>query len=156
MPGRVHSYRASCSWSGSTGQGYDHYVRDHTGATPPAGATLQLSGDTAFKGDAGRANPEQLLVLAAASCQLLSFLARAARARIDVLAYEDDAEGEMPEDAQPMAIASILLRPRITLAPGTDLEKARAQVLKAHEDCYVAASLKTQIVIEPELVLAGD
>ena len=36
MAGHVHRYRATCSWSGSTGVGYDAYVRDHGGAVPPA------------------------------------------------------------------------------------------------------------------------
>ena len=51
-------------------------------------------------------------MLAAASCQLLSFLAVAARARIDVLDYRDEAAGEMPEDA----LTQITLRPQITVA----------------------------------------
>jgi len=42
------------------------------------------------------------VVLAAGSCQLLSFLAVAARARLDVVAYEDDAEGVMPEGDHPV------------------------------------------------------
>jgi organic hydroperoxide reductase OsmC/OhrA len=82
-----------------------------------------------------------------------SYLARAARARIDALAYTDQAEGEMPEDGEPVWISSILLRPRITVAPGTDLERARHHLLRAHEECYIANSLKTTIVIEPELTV---
>jgi len=50
-----------------------------------------------------------LVVLAASSCQLLSFLAVAARARIDVVDYQDDAEGEMPEAVTPMRITRIVL-----------------------------------------------
>ena len=81
----------------------------------PVATTLDLSGDPAFRGDGTRLNPEQLLVLAASSCQLLSFLAVAARARIDVIAYHDDAIGEMPEDDHPVRITRITLRPRITV-----------------------------------------
>ena len=50
----------------------------------------------------------------AAPCQLLSFLAVAARAQLDVVAYQDRAEGEMPEDDEPMRITTIRLRPEIT------------------------------------------
>ena len=66
-----------------------------------------MSADPAFRGDATRMNPEQLLVMAAASCQLLSFLAVAARARLDVVAYEDEAEAAMPEGDRPVRIVSI-------------------------------------------------
>jgi organic hydroperoxide reductase OsmC/OhrA len=156
MAGHVHRYFATVAWEGSTRVGYDAYVRDHDGATPPATAPIALSGDAALKGNGERSNPEQLLVLAAASCQMLSFLARAARARIELLAYADAAEGEMSEDEAPMWISSILLRPRMTFAPGTDLERARHLVMRAHEDCYIANSLKTNVVIEPELLVAGE
>jgi organic hydroperoxide reductase OsmC/OhrA len=155
MTGHVHRYFATVAWEGSTGVGYDEYVRDHVATTPPAVAPLALSGDAALKGNGDRSNPEQLLVLAAASCQMLSFIARAARARIDLLAYTDAAEGEMSEDEEPMWISSILLRPRMTFAPGSDLERARDHVMRAHEECYIANSLKTNVVIEPELLIAG-
>ncbi|MDQ6854594.1 MAG: OsmC family peroxiredoxin, partial [Actinomycetota bacterium] len=89
----VHRYTVSCAWQGSTGGGYDAYDRSHTATAPPARPTLPLSSDPAFRGDPALLNPEQLLVMAAASCQLLSFLAVAARARVDVVDYRDDAEG---------------------------------------------------------------
>src|ERR1700704_3497008 len=101
----VHRYRATCSWSGSTAAGYDHYARTHHGSAPPAELELGLSSDPAFRGDPSQLNPEQLVVLAAASCQLLSFLAVAARARLDVRDYRDDATATMPEADQPIRLA---------------------------------------------------
>lgn len=148
----VHRYRAECSWAGSTAVGYDRYERAHTVRCAPANATLELSGDAAFLGDPARLNPEQLLLAAAASCQLLSFLAVAARARVDVLAYSDDAEAEMPEDDPPTRITVIRLRPRITVAAGTNLDKVRRLVGLAHDECYVASSLSTTIDIEATLL----
>src|SRR5205814_5470059 len=106
-PARVHRYTVSSRWRGSTGAGYDAYDRSHEVEAAPAGVTLALSSDPAFRGDATLLNPEQLLVMAASSCQLLSFLAVAARARIDVIEYRDDAEGEMPEDDPPVRITRI-------------------------------------------------
>ncbi len=52
--------------------------------------SLAVSADPAFHGDDRLWNPEQLVVLATASCQLLSFLAVAARARLDVVRYEPE------------------------------------------------------------------
>jgi organic hydroperoxide reductase OsmC/OhrA len=100
-------------WSGSTGVGYDHYDRGHHARALPAADGIDLSSDPAFRGDPARTNPEQLLVLAASSCQLLSFLAVAARARLDVVAYTDAAEAVMPEDDPPVRITGITLRPHI-------------------------------------------
>ena len=147
----VHRYSTRLGWSGSTGAGYDAYDRGHSLTAPPAAATLELSSDPHFRGDAERMNPEQLVVAAASSCQLLEFLALAAKARIDVTGYEDEAEGTMDESDEPARIQRIVLRPRITAAPGTSEKRVRRLVELAHEHCYVANSLKTEIVVEPEI-----
>jgi organic hydroperoxide reductase OsmC/OhrA len=148
-PARVHRYTASCAWQGSTAGGYDTYKRAHEAKAPPASATLQLSSDPAFLGDPALLNPEQLLVLAASSCQLLSFLAVAARARIDVIEYRDDADGEMPEDDLPMRVTRITLRPRITIRGDVDDARVRHLVEVAHRECFIANSLTTEVVVEP-------
>lgn len=143
----------SCAWQGSTGGGYDGYDRSHQATAPPAAATLQLSSDPAFRGDPDLLNPEQLLVVAAASCQLLSFLAVAARARIDVVDYRDEAEGEMPEDERPMRITRITLRPRITVRGDVDEGRVRHLVDVGHRECFIANSLTTDVVVEPVVVM---
>lgn len=147
----IHRYSARCSWRGSTGLGYDAYLRDHDGSAPPAEAALALSSDPAFGGSPERLNPEQLVVLAASSCQLLAFLAAAARARIDVLAYDDEAESAMSEDDPPARISRIVLRPRIVVAAGTSEQRVRGLVDTAHRECYVANSLRTAIKVLPSI-----
>jgi uncharacterized OsmC-like protein len=73
-----------------------------------------------------------------------------------VLAYEDDAEGLMPEDAEPVRITRITLRPRIVVAAGTDVEKVRRIVAKGHDTCYIANSLTTDVVVEPAIEVRGE
>jgi organic hydroperoxide reductase OsmC/OhrA len=148
----IHRYTVACRWEGSTAVGYEKYSRAHEAAAPPAHAGLSLSGDPAFRGDPARLNPEQLFVLAASSCQLLSFLAVAARARLDVRRYVDAAEGTMDEKDRPAHIGRIVLRPRIELARGPAEERVRHFVEQAHRECYIANSVKTEIVVEPEIV----
>jgi organic hydroperoxide reductase OsmC/OhrA len=144
-----HTYTSRLAWRGSTGVGYDAYDRTHRVATPPADHELALTADPAFLGQPALTNPEQLLLAAASSCQLLSFLAMAARSRIDVLAYDDEADAVMPEDVRPVRITRITLRPRIVVAAGADLEKARKLVGRAHHACYIANTVNAEIVIEP-------
>jgi organic hydroperoxide reductase OsmC/OhrA len=150
----THHYRAECSWTGSTGVGYDSYVRAHTVRCPPTGAVLDLSGDPAFLGDPDLLNPEQLLLASAVSCQLLSFLAVAARARIDVLGYEDHAEADMPEADTPMRITAIRLRPRIKVAPGPSPEKIERLVDVAHKECFIANTLSCEMEIQATIGFA--
>jgi organic hydroperoxide reductase OsmC/OhrA len=145
----VHRYRATAAWRGSTGVGYEAYDRGHEVRALPSGATLALSSDPAFRGDAARWNPEALLVVAASSCQLLSFLAVAARARVDVVEYDDDAEGEMPEGERPTRLIRIVLRPRITVRGEVDPARLAHLAEVAHRECYIANSLRTEVVVEP-------
>ena len=103
----THRYTAAASWSGSTAGGYRAYDRAHRVTTPPAATELAVSADPSFKGDPALFNPEQLLLTAAVSCQLLSFLALAARAGVDVVRYDDDAEAFMPATRDRMRITRI-------------------------------------------------
>jgi organic hydroperoxide reductase OsmC/OhrA len=150
----MHSYSAGVAWSGSTGSGYESYDRRHAGVSS-AGFSLPLSSDAAFSGDPICLNPEQLLVMAAASCQLLSFLAVAARARLDVVDYRDEALGEMPETA----LTVITLRPHITIAidPTRPIDENRVLHLCeiAHRECYVARSLLTEVRVIPVITLSA-
>ena len=150
----IHQYGAVVTWRGSTASGYDAYDRTHAGACPPAAASLTLSADPAFLGDAAILNPEQLLLVAASSCQLLSFLAVAARARIDVWEYDDDAEASMPEQPQPTRFREIRLRPRIRVAPGTDAAQVLHLCDVAHRECYVANSLSVPVIVEAAVQVA--
>ena len=148
----MHHYSAAVAWSGSTGVGYDGYDRRHAGASK-AGYVLALSSDAAFLGDPACLNPEELLVLAAASCQLLSFLAVAARARVDVIDYRDEGAGEMPQDA----LTQITLRPQITVSAASERPVSESRILHlcqvAHRECYVSNSLRTPIVVEPTVTI---
>jgi len=152
----IHRYEATCSWSGSTGVGYDRYDRTHLARAGSRAPSLSLSGDAAFLGDPSHLNPEQLIVLAASSCQLLSFLAVAARARIDVVAYEDEAVGFMPEDDPPVRLTRIELRPTITVTGDPTDAKLQRLVELAHRECYVANSLRTEISVHATILRSGD
>ncbi len=152
-PGVVHRYSVRCDWAGSTGAGYDAYARAHQVSAPPVERPLALSADPAFRGDAALLNPEQLVMMAASSCQLLAFLAVAARARVDVLRYADEGEGVMPEGEAPTRLTSIVLHPTIWVAAGTSEERVRHLVQVAHRECYVANSLKTEVRVEPTVVI---
>jgi organic hydroperoxide reductase OsmC/OhrA len=140
-------HQARLEWDGSTGEGYRSYPRAHTGVAPPAEAELRLSADPHFRGDAALLNPEQLVVLAASSCQLLAFLSLAARRHLDVVRYTDDATGHLSADLRRARIERIELAPVIHVAAGTDEALALALVEQAHADCYIANSLNSTVTI---------
>jgi organic hydroperoxide reductase OsmC/OhrA len=144
----LHTFRSTLSWTGSTAVGYDTYDRSHRVTLAPAAGELVVSAAPAFHGRADLPNPELLLLAAVSSCQLLSFLAFAARSRLVVLAYEDDAEALMPEDSPPMRITRVILRPRIVVAQGTDVERVTRLIERAHRACFIANSINSEIAIE--------
>jgi organic hydroperoxide reductase OsmC/OhrA len=140
-----HRYETHLQWTGSTGLGWETYDRAHTVLAPPAEQEILLTTGES-KGDPAILNPEQLLVMAASSCQMLMFLHVASKARVDVVAYEDDASGLMPEDDG--WITEITLRPRIVVAGDASEERLHKFVETAHEHCYIANSLRSEMTIE--------
>ncbi|MGM7697160.1 OsmC family protein [Microbacterium sp. A84] len=150
----LHTYDTTLRWQGSTADGYRGYSRAHTARTATADAVLALSADPHFRGDATLLNPEQLLVTAASSCQLLSFLAVAAMRGIDIHAYTDTAQGFMDDRVSPTAMSRIVLQPVITVARGTDSADVLDAVEAAHEGCYIANSLRAEVKLQPTVVEA--
>ncbi|RSM54657.1 osmotically inducible protein OsmC [Actinoplanes sp. ATCC 53533] len=149
------THQARLEWDGSTGEGYRVYSRAHSASAPPAEAALRLSADPHFRGDAALLNPEQLVVLAASSCQLLSFLSLAARRHLDVVRYTDDATGHLSEDLRRARIELIELAPVIEVAPGTDEALVLALVEQAHQECYIANSLTSTVTISATVSRPG-
>lgn len=147
-----HRYVTTLAWAGTTAGGYTAYDRAHD--VECAGEVFTLSADAAFRGDASLPNPEQLVLAAASSCQLLSFLAVAALAGVDVVSYRDEAVAVMPAEATPMRITRIDLAPVIEVR-GSDRATVEHLVAEAHEGCYVANSLAADVVVSPNVRLRG-
>jgi organic hydroperoxide reductase OsmC/OhrA len=149
-----HTYRCNLTWTGSTAGGYRAYDRRHTTDLGGAGR-MEMSADQAFRGDPTLPNPEVMLVSAAASCQLLSFLAEAAWAGVDVLEYADDAVAQMPVTREAMRITRIDLRPRIVVGPGADVRRVHELVETAHDKCFIANTLNCPVVVEATVEIAS-
>jgi organic hydroperoxide reductase OsmC/OhrA len=129
---------------------YETYPRLHTWRFP-GGSTVRASAAPAFRGDPDRVDPEEAFVASLASCHLLTFLALAARDGLTVDAYEDDAEGVLATNADGrLALTRVVLRPRVTFGgEAPSAETVDALHARAHADCFLANSVRTEIVVEP-------
>jgi organic hydroperoxide reductase OsmC/OhrA len=156
LSGKTHTYTCDLTWTGNTGTGtssYTAYARDHvfSGAGKP---DLPGSSDPAFRGDAARYNPEELLVAAVASCHMLWYFHLCADAGVTVLAYRDQPTGTMVEDAVKGGyFTKVVLRPLVRIAKGGDVAKARDLHKRAHEKCYIANSVNFPVDCEPQIVV---
>jgi organic hydroperoxide reductase OsmC/OhrA len=126
---------------------YDAYPRNHTVSFKNGQETLIASSSPAYRGDGGKADPEDLLVAALSSCHMLSFLAIAAKKKLTVHSYRDDAVGFLENDNGKLWIARVILRPSVAI--DADAETLAHIHHRAHEACFIANSVKTQVSVEP-------
>ena len=157
MAHQEHRYSTHTQWTGNRGSGtsgYRDYDRDHviTAGTKPA---LPGSADPAFRGDPARWNPEELLVAALAACHQLWSLHLCAEAGVIVTAYSDDSEGVMADNGMLGGhFVSAALRPRVTVAAGSDAALAERLHREAHAKCFIARSVNFPVTCEPTIVVA--
>ncbi len=102
--------------------------------------------------DPGAVDPEEAFVASLSSCHMLWFLSIAAKRRICVDRYLDSAVGSMAKNAAgKMAMTVVTLRPDVTFSGA--MRPTRAQVdqmhHEAHEECFIANSVKTEVRCEP-------
>ena len=84
---------------------------------------------------------------------MLTFLALAARKRYVVDGYKDQAVGVLDKDpAGHLAMTRVTLRPQVAFSgekiPSPD--ELRQLHERAHHACFIANSVKTEVVVEPQ------
>jgi organic hydroperoxide reductase OsmC/OhrA len=155
---REHAYAAHLVWEGNTGEGtatYAGYGRGYRVSVDGKPA-LEGSAAAAFRGDPARHDPEDLLLAAVSSCQMLSYLALCARGGVRVVAYEDRAEGMLVlEPDGGGQFATIVLHPVVTVADAEQVDDALRLHERAHALCFIARSCSVPIHHQPEIRVAG-
>ncbi|MGG6177161.1 OsmC family protein [Pantoea allii] len=153
MTCREHHYHINIRWTGNRGSGTDSYSSyDRNSELAADGkATIALSADPEFRGDATRWNPEELLLASASACHKLWYLHLCADAGIIVEAYEDMAEGTLVEGERGH-FTQITLRPMVTLRHPADAVRAEALHHDAHAACFIANSLNFPVHFVPHFI----
>ncbi|WP_394762925.1 OsmC family protein [Phenylobacterium sp.] len=151
------SYRATADWSLTDGEDFaaGRYSRGHSvvfgsGFEALGTASHQIVGNRWSV--AGAVDPEEMLVGAINTCHMLSFLHVAREAGFVVARYRDEAVGVMEKrpDGE-MWVSQVTLHPEIAYAgrqPSTE-ERDRLHHA-AHQICFIANSVKTEIVVAPQ------
>ena len=142
-------HRITLNWTdGGKPFTYETYPREHTISCKNGQQVMGASAAPAYRGDGSHADPEDLLVAALSSCHMLSFLAICAKKRLAVKSYQDDAVGFLENDGGKLWIARVILRPKIVC----DIDAATLEQIHhlAHEQCFIANSVKTEVSVEPQ------
>lgn len=149
----MSTYRATVDWRCEGDFALRRYSRVHKisfdgglvvpGAAGPANVNPRYSME-------GAMDPEQAFVASLSACHMLWFLDIAARAGFVAQTYRDDAEGTLapgPDGRQQMT--RVVLRPRIEWSGRAPTpEELEGLHHRAHEECFIANSVKGEVVIE--------
>lgn len=146
-------YVATVEWRSGGGFREGRYSRAHSlsfdgGALVPGSSSPHVV--PAPMSDPAGVDPEEALVASASACHMLWFLHLARDSGLDVAAYRDEALGTMGKDDRGrMAMTRIVLRPEIDFVGEVPGPEALARLHhEAHERCFIANSLRTEIVVE--------
>jgi organic hydroperoxide reductase OsmC/OhrA len=146
-------YLATVEWRCDGGFREGRYSRAHSlsfdgGAVVPGSASPHVVPPP--MSDPAGVDPEEALVASASACHMLWFLHLARDAGFDVAGYRDEARGTMGKDERGrMAMVRIVLRPEIEFAGGAPAAEALERLHRdAHGRCFIANSLRTEIVVE--------
>jgi organic hydroperoxide reductase OsmC/OhrA len=140
-------HKITLAWSrGDAPFTYESYPRNHS-IIFKNGAPVMFSAERAYRGDPAKGDPEDLLVAALSSCHMLSFIAIAAKKKIVVDSYQDDAMGFLENEGGKLWMTRVILRPLIKSSADT-ATLAEIHHL-AHQACFIANSVKTNVIVEP-------
>ena len=151
----MSTYTAKISWKNDSPETFtkNRYSRAHTWAfdggvevpasSSPHAVRLPFSVEEAV-------DPEEALVAAVSSCHMLTFLWVAAKKGFLIESYEDNAVGEMTTtDDGRQWISKITLDPQIVWGDKTPAAKELKELHHAaHEQCYIANSIKSEVVVK--------
>lgn len=148
----MSEHRANLTWAREGSDfGYKEYSRDHRWEFPSSGQSLKASAAPKYLGSEDCVDPEEAYVAALASCHMLTFLAVASMSGYVVDCYQDKAVGQLaPDENKKMIMMRVTLHPQIDFSGDKipDAEQLDLLHRKAHRECFLANSVKTEMVWE--------
>ncbi|MEK7316568.1 MAG: OsmC family protein [Candidatus Eisenbacteria bacterium] len=153
----AHEFTCRLVWTGAAKGGATDYEAYSRECRVDFVGKLSIRGTSApaFRGDPALTNPEDLLVASLSMCHFLSYIALCARKGVNVIAYEDEAVGKMERVERTFKFTDVLLKPRVSIAPGSDPELARSLHERAHHECFIANSVNFPVRNEPTISVSA-
>ncbi len=151
----MSTYRTTVDWAFAGEDFLKHrYSREHTvtfehGTVVPGSASPHIVRAPWSRADA--MDPEAAFTASLSQCHMLWFLDIAASAGFSVTSYRDEAEGTLDKRADgKLVMTRVVLRPAVGFAGKTPTAEELAHLHhRAHEECFIANSVTTEVVVEP-------
>ena len=123
--------------------------------TTPGIPELRTAPPKSSHGPGDAWSPEHLLLASVQTCFLFTLRALARLSKLEFSRLELSATGTVDRRDGVTRFIEVVLRPRITVAYGTDRARALRVLEKSEQACLVSASLSTPITLQPEVIDAG-
>ena len=152
----MSEHRATIEWRLAGDFKYETYSRSHTidfgrNILVPGNAAAENIPKTAA--GAPGVDPEQAFVATVSACHMLWFLHLACNRKFVVERYRDEAVGVLEKNTEGKeAITRITLRPVVAFSGSPPAPEQFAEFHeKAHERCFIANSIRTQVILNPRI-----
>lgn len=140
-----HHYQVKISWQND---------RKGVASSDVLPSTIEVATPPEFdKGMSGIWSPEHLLVAAANSCLMTTFLAIADNSKLNFISFESNAIGVLDKVDGKFMIVEIILHPTIVVDSAETVERAIRIIEKSEAACLISNSLKSKIVLQPKVIV---
>jgi len=82
----------------------------------------------------------------------MTILAVFSKSKIPITAYDDKPESLLEFVERRFKVTRVTLRPRITVGTPIEKEKLETLIQKAHANCFITLSVRSEVIVEPTFV----
>jgi len=130
----------------------DHVIARTGVARSGAKPELRVASPPEFKGEKDVWTPEDLFVSSIEVCLMLTFIGVAEKRALEFIRYESSAEGTLEWIDGSYRFTRVVVRPRVTVASVEAIAVAYEVIGRAHATCLVANSVRSDVIVKPEVV----
>jgi len=144
MAEQSQHYEATVEWTA------DRRGQLSTPNRPP----IRIGAPPEFGGPDDAWSPEQLCVGAVNACVMATFVAIAANSKLVFRQYSATATGTLEKvEGRGPVITRVVVKPRVTVGPDVDRGRVERILKMAEKNCYISNSLRSEVAVEPEIVV---
>lgn len=143
-----HNYNVNLTWKAD---------RKGEMSSPELNDKIEVATPPEFpKGIEGVWSPEHFFTAAVVSCFMTTFLAVAENSNLEFKSFECESTGVLDKVEGKFQMSEVILRPKLVLIDGSDIEKAEKILQKSERACLITNSIKTEVSLDTTIeVLAS-